>query len=850
MKPESAPSLDEFEVVGDANAWSRLARFVLNLDGERYDVRWWTGDYRQCVTSEMLIHPNSTFAIEGNLQIPEPHLDKESYFSSFENFQTAIRLANVTMRVPAVTDNIILSCDVLVRFHEMIMKVSHEIPRNLPKNVATYEQIAFPYDPSDLDVQQFHTEPHMSIPNDDKCNNKSAFGCHLSFVGASLTVAPIIPYRRTYKPEQVLLPTDIELLVRLETRAKCPATEDDWTGIESTIQIAVQQCEVNIDLDLFIAAFTVSLLHYNIIKELVKEYELQNYSQGSETIVFQQKETFFCYLRQCWKNGTVSTSCSLNVEMYRLCMWRQNVLRRPPMSMNVSGVIELLPILMVADFVSKDIVVNLCINKCLTERRTVGILRLKELSLSICDFERILDLDVVWVEIHKSPISEDSFSHAENSMVDVFSIGRSDNTCRALDVRIEEDNGDTSSYAFAADFADGIIDSNVESLSTFVLLIAEALVLALPELHNDARASNETSDECRNSQQSFNDEMSTAWTMINMNSFLEWFSTVVDKRPIDVLLVRLNMQNFQILISNGIRSDDRFTLELMDSEMILGFLSTKSHSIPKILDRFARGRRKWSSFVKEKSGLYHELKSRQCIQYSKLEHCSATRLPDKNIVVSAFDFLYTCYRGKIEVSTSDDFANGCMKKWKDCFVALQSLFHRSKGESRRVVGALHSAFNERSRARAQNETKYNFADPILSACVSTASALASLKNLSMDMKDKMNSLGRAAQTFKVESDDEIAKLRMHLLLKENERFRIQALVSSEAAGWLRVGNSQRSGRRGPFSSTLCNQWVVLRRSALLLFAYPGQVCIYLSNRFILKLACILWTLLQFFCSTE
>jgi hypothetical protein len=471
--------------------------------------------------------------------------------------------------------------------------------------------------------------------------------------------------------------------------------------------------------------------------------------------------------------------------------------------------------------------INLCMHKRADERKAVGILSVKELSLSICDFERILKSNALWVEIHKDSSADDAISYAERTMVDVFSIGRSDSVCRAIDVRMEENNGDTSSYAFAADFADGIIESNVESLSTVVLLIADAFLSVCPTLYTHARATCDASDECSNNQQPFKDEMYVS--RIDKTSALEWCSTMAAKQPIDVLLVRLGMKNFQILISDEKQSDDRIALELIDSEMVLSSFSTRSHNMPILLDRFARGRRKWSSFVKERCGVYHELKSRQCIQFRKSERDIGTRKSDENFVLRAFDFLYTCYKGKVELSTSDDFAVGCTEPLINCFLAVHSLFRRTKGELRRIKNALHSAFNERNCSSTQSEILYCSANPIYFACVATESALASLKNLSLLMKDKINSLRMATQAFKVETDDQIATLRMHLLLKENERLRTHVLVSSEATGWLRVGKADRSGLRGPFASTLWNQWVVLRRSALFIFAYPGQVCIYLLN---------------------
>ena len=97
--------IDEFELIVDSNAWTRIARFWLNLDYEGYDSRWWTGDYEQNVASEMLIHPSTTFAISDYLQSSESELRDVHYLPLLDNFKTAIHMANLTVRLPAVTDD-------------------------------------------------------------------------------------------------------------------------------------------------------------------------------------------------------------------------------------------------------------------------------------------------------------------------------------------------------------------------------------------------------------------------------------------------------------------------------------------------------------------------------------------------------------------------------------------------------------------------------------------------------------------------------------------------------------------------------------------------------------------------
>ena len=812
--------IDMLEVNVDANAWTRIARFLLNLDSERYDSRWWTGDYAKSVTSEMLIPSSTTFAIDDYLQVSEPKTRKESFFP-FEDIKSTVRMANIALRVPAVTNNKIMSCDVIIRCQEMILNCSPDLPRSLGKNDTQTKQISFPNDPSDHELQSHQEDLSTTLLNDDdKPNKLSTLGFHLTFAGLSLTLAPIIPFCPSRKPEQLLLPCRVELLLRVEAKKVRVAAEDSRAAIEATIHVVVHEFEANLDLDLLTAGFATAFSHCEIIEKFTNECSSLFCNQNSAMDEFQQrKELILEHVIQCWKNGNISTCFSISIEMWRLSLWRQNVMRHPPMSSNITGSIELSPLLMTADLVSRDIAITLNLRKIANHRRTVLTLSAQEISLACCDFDRMLREDVFWIEIHKATSLVHGLSYAENPMVEIFSVGLSEGFCRALAIRIEEDYDDACSFAISAEFADGIIGSNVESFSAAVLLTVDAFFVAHPIFHTIARANERVSDK----PNSKSDDVSISTSTMDLKKVVGLYSSLTSMTSVDVLLFRVSIKNIQVVMSDG-QLNEEFTIELFDSNMILSYFSSESSGNSKLLDHFATGQSKWSSLVKgEKNCLYHTLKSRQSIQYSNLKHVTAQRRADEESVVRAFDFTYSYNRGKIEMTTSDDFALGCTETLMKCFCTGQQLLHRSRKELQRVMGALHFKSNKSTIALSDHQDSSS--NPIYQACASTESALASLKKLSLMMQDKIKSLENITEIFKSEKDGVIAKLRACLLLKENERLRLHALVSSEATGWLRTGISQRSGPRGSKTCTLWRNWVVLRRSALLLYASPGQVCI-------------------------
>lgn len=804
--------IDEFELVVDGKAWTRIARFALNLDYDGYDSRWWTGDYEQNVASDMLIHPNTAFAIEGYLQVSNSQIrDVTHFLPSFENFKTAIHMANLIVRVPAVSDDKIMLCDVVIRCDEININFSHDLPRTPVENQTKSVQISLPNDPSNSEPTQ---QPELDVALDDTASNKNvSFGFHLLVVGLSLTAIPIISFLPSCKSKQLLLPTNVEMLLRLEVKT----LGDVWTGIEASFLVAAHQCEVNLDLELLAVALTTVFLHFKIMADLIDESMPHLSSQNSMVDELQQRnESLIERVDQCWKNGKMCIYVSLSAESLRICMWRQNVPRHQPMNTKVTQVIEMSPLLMIADFVLEDVSLRINILKNANQRRTLGNLSAQKISLACCDFYRILSLDTFWMEIHRQISLEHGLSYAENPMVEIFSIGATDGSCRGLDVRLQEERCQTCLYTFAADFTDGRIGIDAETISTFALLIIDPLLVAFPMFRMNSSTSGRTADGTRNSGISI--------ANIKSEGVLEWYNTLILKLPVDILLVRVGCKNVQILISDRRSTDECFTVELFDSTMILSYLS-RSHNNARMVDRCATEQSDLSSLVEQKKyGFHHELKSRQRIQFCKSD-CDMTSLQlDGDVLVDVFDFLYTNCRGDVAISTSDEFKAVPMQKLINGFVALQRLFRQSEETIRPRAEALLYKLNERSRDCTHQKYHDNLSSPIYHVCSSTAAALASLKDISSVMNEKINSLTMVSEKFKLEKDDEIAKLRVRLLMKENQRLKAHTLASSEATGWLRLGISQRSGPQNSITCTLWHHWVILRRSVLLLFACPGQVC--------------------------
>lgn len=802
--------IDEFELFVDGKAWTRIARFALNLDYDGYDSRWWTGDYEQNVASEMLIHPTTAFAMEGFLQVSNSQIrDMTHFLPSFENFKTAIHMANLIVRVPAVSDDKIMLCDVVIRCDEITINFSHDLPRTPVENQTKSVQFSLSNHSSNGEPTQ---QTELDVALDDTTSNKNvSFGFHLLVVGLSLTAIPIISFLPSCKSEQLLLPTNVEMLLRLEVKA----LRDVWTGIEASFLVAAHQCEVNLDLELLAVALTTVFLHYKILADVIDESMSHLCSQNAVVDELQRNESLVERVDQCWKNGKMCINVSLSVESLRICMWRQNVPRHQPMNTKATQVIEMSPLLMIADFILVDVSLRINIRKNANQRRTLGNLSAQKLSLACCDFYRLLSLDTFWMEIHEQISLEHGLSYAENPMVEIFSIGATDGNFRGVNVRLQEESGQTCLFTFAAHFIDGRIGIDGETISTFALLIIDPLLVAFPMLRMNSSTSRLTSDGTSNGGMSI--------ANIKSERVLEWYNTVILKLPVDILQVRVGCKNVQILLSDRRSTDECFTVELFDSSMILSYLS-RSHNNTRMVDLCATEQSHLSSLVAEKKyGFHHELKSRQRIQFCKSD-CDMTSLQlDEDGLIDAFDFLYTNCRGDVAISTSDEFKALPMQKLINCFVALQRLFRHYEETIRPRAEALLYKLNKRSRDCTPQKYQDNLSSPIYHVCSSTAAALASLKDISSVMNEKINSLIMVSENFKLEKDDEIAKLRVRLMMKENQRLKAHTLVSSEATGWLRLGISQRSGPQNSITCTLWHHWVILRRSVLLLFACPGQV---------------------------
>ena len=68
----------------------------------------------------------------------------------------------------------------------------------------------------------------------------------------------------------------------------------------------------------------------------------------------------------------------------------------------------------------------------------------------------------------------------------------------------------------------------------------------------------------------------------------------------------------------------------------------------------------------------------------------------------------------------------------------------------------------------------------------------------------------------------VEQLQIEVFLKEKSRLAALALVSCQAAGWIRVGGMHVFGQRTPSTSTMWKYHAVLRKSLLILYAGPGK----------------------------
>lgn len=854
--------VDQVDIVLDSSAWCRALRFALNVEGGGFDPRWHSGDYSEYMTADMLLHPSVPLRLEDCLQSSKQFFLDENDFPSSDLFNATVRSTNICFRVPAAISEDIRSCDILIRSSEVMLTISSALPRTLVhEDVATQgDSIEFPNDPSDV-VYTLEKAEDPSNRQRGIMTSKamSTFRFQLTVRGLAVQLEPVIPFHASKEAQQLLLPAEMTMIFCFEGELLELSSEKNLARIVLFISVIVHRLELNFDFDLIAsAAITFSFHLKNVLITAAAcsggaygnkpsegtEAEgmvgrTRNSLRGRKVLVRRQ-------ITRSRESGGLSVACCANVFETRVCIWRQNIPRKRPLCSANKDTGEYVPLLRIIDFAFKKIDFGIEASFCQEQSRLLIKTSVAKISLEVCDFESVLQTDSVWTKsyVHSS---QSQVPVGEVTMAKIFSCGSEESKRFAFAFRFEEVLDITRSWSLSSDFADGLVDCQVDELQTFVLLVLDSLLMPcwvrfepgesqkmrlfprdtlgnflmslLPDL-----PSVDIADHLKRDDAQIRDELMRSLPGKKIDRVLKVVTKALPM-TVDMLLLRVSMNNLLLRIPTGgasplLSNYDGVGLKLCDASFVASYFATDIAEQVRILDVFAQKREKWSSVVlTREKGLRHGLKSRQSVLFTKSGSEGFAKQVEEGLV-EEFEFGYSYGDSKISVLTPDDILIANVDKLEDFLVFIlrfadrcNVVFANTATILKAAVGHVGSNVNDVTPRES----------PISMACSSAVESLRSVKSWFRRINDTLGTYDELTQSVVTEKDKEIANLRQLVFLKEKERLAALALVSSEVTGWLRLGTAQRSGQRGLMSCMLWPHWVMLRRSLLLLYAGPGQV---------------------------
>ena len=727
--------------------------------------------------------------------------------------------------------------------------------------------IEFPNDPSDAAYKIESAEDPSNRQRGIKTSCAiSTFRAQLTVRGFSIRLAPIIQFRCAKESEQLLLPSEMTMIVCFEGEPPAEATELAQTKVSLLASVIAHRFELNIDFDRIASAIGTTSTHIENIAKTVRtcldllaglnaENSESDFSGGqlSDAGEGRIRKTLrgrnILVRRQIMRgreSGGLNFAVQVHVAEMRAFVWRQHVPTISPLRSRRDKPVKFVPLLLVLDASVKQLDLSVEISLRQQDKLVVLKCTIHEVGLSICDFGKLSEC----MDMESETTLGGRHSHF---MIDLVCSQNTNSQRPALAFRAQETLGSLRSWSVSTDASNVTVYCPVDEVETTAILLFEALLMPTWKHHQGKNISSSLFPP-DSVGALFMSVMARVPVLNDIGSLgiPDHFGMLPISSPsadfalrslitrflpsfVDVLLVRLALHNVLLALPSGaawahltpIESPEAFGMQLIDSEFVVGFFSSDDRSQMEILNVFARGRDNWSSIVMPGGkGIQHSLKSRQSILLTN--HPETGTFP--NIVVDAFDFFYSYCDSKIAFAISDDVRIGDTDRLEAFFVFLLLFKRRCMEIAGNAAGVFQQISYGGEGEGKENEVE-NESNPISIACFSSVESTQSARTWLRRVSESWGVYDRLTKSVLSAKEKEIAVLRLTLFAAERERLSAWALVDSQACGWLNCGAARRTGQRGAMTSTLTPHWAVLRRSLLLLFSGPGQVCVVCQSDF-------------------
>jgi len=432
--------VDRFNVVMDCDSWCRVLRFLMNEGGGGFDARWFSGDWADCFTTDMLVHPNDRLELDDHLQPSKLFYLDENEFISSDLLHMNAKISNCEICVPAAIQQNVRSCDIVVKVGETFLSLSSELPRTFlsgrigsafcgDNSMAGEEEgkVCFPNDPSDVSIElQRGEDPArrqsfiMKEETSEIVKSKSTFRLQVKLRGLSTQIVPVIPFYVHLEPQHLCAPT--EMTIGFSFEGEPPETaESNLIKMVLYSSIIVDRINMNCDLDLLAGALSTCLHHYQVVQETIEHAKvlipsfdpppnlpeddasisMSTIDDLSTTNSTRIKKTFHGrralvhrQFHRSRETGGLRLASYVRVGNYSFTLWRQNVSMYSPLRPS-AGFVDVVerqklhfPLLKLLSLDTKGLELGVEVAFQEQDRRVVLKSSISEARISLCNLER------------------------------------------------------------------------------------------------------------------------------------------------------------------------------------------------------------------------------------------------------------------------------------------------------------------------------------------------------------------------------------------------------------------------------------------------------------------------------
>lgn len=864
---------DEINILLDADACSRIMRFASNEQGGGFDTRWYTGDWTDSLSVEMLQNPNATIDLDDHLQIPKQIFLDENFMISSDLLNVIARFTNVELRVPAAIHENVRSCDILAETKETTFVVSSALPRTFLSgkignsisgdNLEEKGVIDFPNDPSDIAYALEQSEdPALRQLGAPTSKNASTFRVQLTARDFQMKIAPVIPFSNANQAQQFIAPTDMTMIVCFEGEAK---GQNEEIQVVLFVSIQIHRILLNIDFDLLAGSTCTALYHFDTVQSTIERMKklsplITEVNDDPDKVKKSMYGRQIMVRRQLIKSkaaGGLSIVFCLQQSELMVTIWRQNV---PILSPFRDGQISTdhfanvddayIKILRLFDLRINDFEVGVEFDFQTEEScRTILKCCLEKASMEFCDVKKVMKEFTFMNSESPDPeggYGSDTSQDYNRYMVNFLSFGveslpgNYDSAYMGREqhfaIRLEEQlSGDSRSWSLAADLTSpATITFHVDEVKDSFVLLVEALLL--PTWSERARS---VTDEAPFPDRTIgalfytllrNKEGPTQVIKLKWASSLESgedpaepfveraLSTLFNLfLPVDLQLVLLRLEIANLLLilpaaqCHKIQDGGSLGILLNQSDIVVRFYPVPGCKPENIQEVLACKGVAWSELIKtEEDGFYQNIWSQQSL-------ISITRENGTLVLINPFDIGLTYEAANMSLSMKNDLKVNDIRRIEGVLWRIQSLSNRCSNYQNEVSNLLAKIRKSAPVAKdiiSEEKEESNEA---------SSSSIRATRMLVHKIQQELGSYEKELRSLILKKDSEAESLKIKIFEKEKERFGALALLSSRVAGWVRMGGYHRTGQRVARKSMMWPYWAVLRKDLLMLFSKPGEV---------------------------